>query len=226
MSFDEGNRDEQWTPPPPPGMSGTAKLFVGCAVGCAGMVLLGVMAVIALVMTFGTKAIHTDPATVRKVQAEITPLEIPAGLQPMASFQPRFLQIAWVLYADRSTHSTLVLNSSADWRGDDLPRAKAMVERTVQSEQVGLSRERLQQRRVTQRIVTIGGKPIPFVVTTGQGTDSKTERISVLGMFPGRAHWVLLMFDGDATHYPETQLAKMLESIGREPPAAPPRKAP
>lgn len=225
MSIDDENMGEPW-PPPPPGMSGTAKLFVGCAVGCAVIVLLGVAGIIVLVMTFGAKALSTDPATIRQVQAEIAPLDIPETLRPVASFRPRFWQITWVLYADRATRSMLVLNSNSDWRGDDPQRAKAIVERTLQGQQVELSGERLHQRRAVQKIVTIGGKEIPFLVTTGQGAESKTERINVLGMFPGREHWVLLMFDGDATKYPETRVTEMLESIGREPPEGPARKAP
>lgn len=226
MSTDNESLAEPWAPPPPPGLSGTAKLFVGCAVGCAVIVLLCVAGGIALVVIFGAKAVSTDPATIDEVRADIAAIHIPDTLRPVASFRPRVLQIAWVLYADRATRSTLVLNSSDDWRGDDPQRARAVVERTLQDQQVELSSERLQQRRAQHQIVNIGGKEIPFVVTTGQGVDSKTERINVLGLFPGRRHWVLLMFDGDATRYPQTRLVEMLESIGREPPGAAARKAP
>lgn len=195
-------------------------------VGCAVILLLVCGVVIVLVVIFGARGVRTDPAVVEQVRREITAIEIPASLQPVASFRlqaPAFLRVCWVFYADPRNRSTLVLNASDDWQIDDPQRAKAGAERSLRGQQLELGEERLQQHHAAQKVVDIGGRIIPFTMIIGQGVASKTQRIHASGVFSGREHPTVLVFDGDALAYPEERIVRMLESIGREPlpPAVP-----
>lgn len=221
MSNNNLDLNEQWAPPPPPGMRTGVKVLLGATLGCAVILLLLVGGFIALVAVFGAKGASTDPAVVDRLRREIVSIEIPDSLEPTASFQlPAFLNLCWVFYADRQNRSTLVLNTSDAWKIDDPQRARTVVERSLRAQQHESGAERIQQRQTSQKVVKIRGQMIPFTITVGQGVESKTLRLNVLGIFPGREYPVLLMFDGDATVYPEPRIVRMLESIGQHPPPA------
>jgi len=224
MSTNPPDFEDQWTPSQPPGMSLVGKILLGTALGCAVILLLLCGLVIVLIVTFGAKGTSSDPAVVEEVRSEITSIEIPPSLRPIVSFRARVAGLhdaSWVFYADERTRSSLVLNASDRWRLDDPQRAKAAAERSLRGQQLDLGGERLPQRRAGQKVVNVEGKMIPFAVIAGQGVESRTQRIQVLGVFPGREHPTLLLFDGDALAYPEQRIVRMLESIGREPPRRP-----
>jgi hypothetical protein len=216
MSTDDFDSGEDLSPPEPP--SSSAKLFVRAALGCAVVLLAVVAGLIAVVAMFGAKGASTDPRQVELVCQEIAAIQIPRDLQPVAAFRmPSFLGQSWVYYHDPATRSTLVLNMSDDWKIDNPQRARALVERSLRAQHQELVGERIQQRQTSQQVVNIQGTTIPFTFIVGQGLESKTTRISVIGVFPGRTRRVLFLFDGDAHTYPERQIIHMLEAIGRSP---------
>jgi len=180
---------------------------------CGGLVLSGV-----LMGSYFANAVSEDPAVIRQVTKQLAEIDVPEGLKPTASLDMKVpfsgeRMMTWVVYADKSSDSTVVLGAMGKMFQQPGQEEQMQLQMEQSLRQQGLQgKQQLAESESSQKEIMVRGKPASFTITKGQGENSK-PRIQVVGSFQGSDGRVLLIVSVDAEKYSEDTITKMIESI-------------
>lgn len=207
-------------PPQNPGMSGTTKVLLGCAIAAGVLMLLvcgGMIAAFFYAQSYLKNAMVDDPAAIRRMTSEIVTIEVPPGLEPKLGLNLEVpvtkepLAIA-VVYAGEQEHSALSM----------FEFLMAMPEEQRKQVQTQLEQSMSQQAQRQRKIeiqeskthdTEIHGQPAHFIIAKGQDTSSKQDVWQVTGEFQGAKGAAVLMFAGPVEKFTEDDIVKMLDSM-------------
>lgn len=197
------------------------KLFRAVGVVCALLLVLscgGLFAVGYVFKNWYTASLSTKPDEVKALAAEIAEFDIPSGLVPKACTRLRVPVIGstvlnWSLFEDESSHSILVLAHRPSW-DTNLPQVvRQSLEQSLRQQDFDPDPERLLNANSLVKGAQVRNAMAPVIVTTGQGSQSKTERLQLFCTFQGRTGPAALLVLTDAKKYPEDMLLTLIESI-------------
>lgn len=206
-----------YQPAPPPaqkqGMSGFAKLLIGCGIVVALGFLVCCGGAVFLMSRVKVQQ-SEDPATVLEHTKRIADIEIPASFKPASTLSVDIwiVQVTMVAFAPAEGEGSLLLlqsNVSGDKESiDDFVRQINRGEND--SEERNLE---LDPTSIVDKEFTIRGSPATFQFAKGtDGENMKTFR-QVTGAFPGKEGTAILFLQIDEEHYNEEEIIKMIESI-------------
>jgi hypothetical protein len=216
-------------PPPPP------RPGLGC--GTKILVFLGVVFLLLMVLCCGgvfmavyafQNARSEDAGTVTETTAGIAQIEVPPPLEPAASAdlhlpmtRTRIIRAATYGDAkegerdDGKTRSSVMLIGIAPWINaptqEEAFDAAREVLRSLDVDEG--DPEELTDPQRSQHFVEIRGQKVAFTITRGMGQQSKTPRIQVQGVFPGKDGPAMLILDANERRVSEEDVIKMLDSI-------------
>ncbi len=216
MSMPETPMNPNWEPPPRrPGMSsGTKVLLIVLVVGgvlvvlcCGGLFISGYF-----FTKYVEKAASKDPAVVRQVASRIVLIDLPADFQPDFSLDMSVLSMAFAVFADRATGSTVTMAEFGEMYQQNQAQMQAQLEQ--QMRQQGMARQKAAGSVSShQKQVNVRGEPVTFTFVESKEEGTGKKRLDVTGMIPGKKKSVMLMISVDAEKYDEARVTKMLESI-------------
>jgi hypothetical protein len=205
-------------PPPPPksGMSTGAKVLI----------LLGILAAVLVLLCCGVGGFFVykmrnmasdDPATIAAKTDEMTEIEIPEGLDPVMSLDVSIPFVGDVMlitvYTNAQQDSSLILFAPGEqMRGEDQEQMQQQMQDSLRQQGMG-AQEEIAEGETHTKEFTIRGETAKFVVTKGEGAQTGSERIIVMGTFQGKEGPVMLLLNADAEQYTEEEITTMLESI-------------
>lgn len=210
--------------PPPPKKSGSkAWLIIGIVLGLCVLVCCG--GVVAVMTYFGTQVagmMSFDPAEVRKAQAEIVDVEIPAEVPPRFKFNLELVgqKVALLVYFGGPGNDNLVWFASAGnalqqkvQNNPDQLRAELETQLVGQAQtaQAGTFKS---LSNTTQRDVeiTVNGKPATLTLTEGKDSGGK-KLVQVQGMFEGKSGPTLMKLQLEADKFPPEKVEELLKSM-------------
>lgn len=210
-------------PPPPPKSGSKAWLIIGIVLGLCVLLCCG--GFIALSTWFGTQVagmMSYDPAEVRKAQAEVVDIEIPAEVPPKFKFNLEFMgqKVALLVYYGAPGDDNLVWLAQAGnnlqmQTQNDPDQLRAQLETQLvaqaQTAQTGTFKS---LTNTTQRDVevTVNGKASKLTLT--EGTDSAGKKlVQVEGMFDGKGGPTLIKMQLEADKFPPEKVEEMLQGM-------------
>ena len=213
--------NEMHIQPPKPGMSSGMKtlLIVGIIFGllallcCGGLVGFGIY-----MASYVSDAISQDPIVIGERTAQFVEMEIPSQLSPTMSFDMTIPVsgeplMVWVVYADDSTNSMLMMASlgpkMAQQNQDDVRR---QLEQSMRQQGVAAG-EGVDEWESSVKEIEVRGETVAFNFSVGKNPDTEAQRIQVNGMFEGRSGPVMLILSADAGVIDEQAVVEMIESI-------------
>lgn len=161
----------------------------------------------------------TEPGEITEVQNSIVGIQIPEDYQPRQAVSTSVMGITMRLVnysrVPKSEVGTIVLmqmESPGNRSQDDIEKSLQ-----DQLQQTGHAKD-LQIEKSEIRTLTIDGKEVDFVFSTGTMQDSDKPFHQVQGVFPGRSGTVMLVVQEDDTNWDEEAIIKLIESITIQPP--------
>jgi hypothetical protein len=229
MSMDQpGTSPTQWEAPylgadetqGPPRKKGPS---CGCIVLIVLAILGGLFALVccgglAGVGFFFGSAMSEDPEVIAEVSDRLARMDVPEGLQPQVSFDMNVPfsdepMMTWVVYADQSTQSALIVGSfGGPMAGQNQEDVWEEIQSSMEQQGAVQHEQDVRDWETVQKEITVRGEPVPYQFATGKD-DSGNPRIQVTGVFQGRQGPTMVSFSGDAEKYDEETIVKMIESI-------------
>jgi hypothetical protein len=218
MSFEPPQTPPEWSQPVrKPGMSTGVKVLIILAI------VFGVLAVlccggIAGLVWWAKSMVSNDSAVVVATTREITDIDIPAPLKPLAKVDVKITlsgqsMMVMVVYDDKGSNSSLVLVSMGEAFGSqNQKQMRQSIDQSLQQQGMG-NREDTLVSQTSQKELTIRGEKAVFTIGQGKGANSQKPRIQVTGAFQGKKGPAMLILEADAEKIPEEEAIRMLESI-------------
>jgi len=197
-------------------MSGGAKVLIWLAVAFGGLILLCCGGLVWMGYQFAN-SISEDPATIAALTDEMAQIDVPEELKPKMSFDMKIpfsgqRIMAWVVYLDEGSQSTLMLCGMGPGAGAQNPeQMQQQVEQSMRQQGMQQQQDMVSTQSETRQL-TVRGEPASFTFTTGV-TESGAPRTRVNGVFQGKSGLVMIMMDADGEKYTEEQMVRMIEGI-------------
>ena len=216
MSTQGGFQDEQ---PQKSGMSTTAKvvLIIGSIGGvclllcCGGMVYLFYKG-----QQFVQNAVSTNPETIREKTHAIAEIDIPAAFAPKSFMDFMFMRMAIYGKGDGDKAVLMLMEMDAQMLsgGKDPKLIRQQMLQQMRAQQAGPSgMSEVDADSRETRSFTIDGQKVPFEFIKGKSAQHGTEMRQVMGAFPSKRGFVMLMLIVPDEEFDEQAVVQMIESI-------------
>lgn len=163
--------------------------------------------------------VTTEPVEIAEVQNSIVGIQIPAAYQPRQAVSTSVMGITMKLVNyGRDPKSSLgnVILMQMESPGN---RSQDDIQKSLQDQlqQTGHAQD-LQIEKSEIRSLTIDGKEVDFVFSSGTMKENDKSFHQVQGVFPGRRGTAMLVVLDDETNWNEVAIIKLIESITIQPP--------
>ncbi len=203
---------------PRPGMSGTAKLFLGLGIGCGVLVLLCCGGFVATFYYFGRSAANSvtkDPAKIREITDKIVAITVPDSLPPATAMEWNlplfnFTVMTFAQYGDEHGPNLLGLvqfNENFDEKQMRTQWRDSMSQNGRQGfEEIEIEKsERVEQ--------DVNGEPAAFTLAEGQVAHSDDKVWQVTGSFHGKGGPAFLHMKVKADDFTKEQVLEIIHSM-------------
>lgn len=204
-----------------PGMSGSTKVLLGVGIGCGVLALLCCGGLIIGGVFFGrsfSKAVSTEPDTIRAVTESIVSIEVPPPLKPVMSLDWTIpivdrKMMTMAIYSDKEDdpeNMLFLFQMSDEFVNRDMMKAQ-FEQQLQQSSNQEWKEIELEDPETIE--IEINGSPAEFTFGRGKVRDSDREAWQAIGDFDGKGGPAMLIMQLNADDFTEEQARGILSSM-------------